>query len=933
MNPGSGIGADPTNALKQVTLQLRWHHQFQFAGYYAAIAKGYYQEAGLEVTLQEGGPGKNTVEEVLNGSAQFGVTNSEILLHRLMGKPLVVLAAIFQHSPLVMVARLDKDISGPHDLVGKRVVLSRGSRDLELHATLHGEGIRLEDLEIVSESASPDDYFDKQIDAISAYITNQPYYLEEAYIPFSIIRPASYGIDFYGDCLFANEETISKNPELVKAFISASLKGWSYAMKNPDEIIRLILDQYETSKTRAHLRYEYEAMQKLIMPELIQLGHMNPGRWLHIAEIFKQYGMVESEINLDGFVYSPENKPLFSLKFVYGLLISTIFISAVAVSLLIFNNRLKREIVERKQVENALKASETQSAQYSKQLEQVSIATATLLTSRSDEDVFGEISEFVTNHLDYNRLVISVFQDKSPSRVIIGSSGVSEEILRKLTNIELSPSSFLSVFERAEPVGKLSYYVPHNLKCIPEIDESLEGSGPEPEGEDGWHPADYIIVKIINNAGEFIGFMSADESTTGKKPTIESVRPLEIFANMIAQVYLIKKEQEERAELTSKLQQAQKMETIGQLAARVSHDLNNILSGIVTLPDMVLMEMEAGSPHYNYLSLIQKSGKRAAAIVEDMLSLSRRGVTVSKVINIREIVDDYLKSPEYMKLLERHPSIAVHNSSSEGLAMIKGSPVHLTKVIMNLVQNSAEAMPDGGTITITTQNKYLHPAKEEEEEKREGAFVSLIIEDNGMGIAQEDISHIFEPFYTTKSMGHSGTGLGMTVVWGTIQDHQGYIDIDSAPNKGTRFEIFLPVTKEQNLEEEEESSFESLQGNGEAILVVDDVSEQRHIVKGILKKLNYNPASVTSGEEAIEYIRRQPVDVVILDVIMEPGIDGLEALLRIKQIKPEQKAIFASGYSDQSVIDKAFEEGLSSFIQKPYSLVALGQAIQNALKS
>lgn len=267
-----------SHQVQTIVLQLRWFHQFQFAGYYAAIEKGYYRDAGLKVVVKEGGPEKDPITAVSRATAQYGVTNSEILLHYLQGKPLVVLAAIFQHSPLVIVTRRTSGITSAQALVGKRVRMTRGSRDVELHAMLQAEGIGLDQVLVIDGPVDRDDYFDDTIDALSAYVTNEPYYWQQQHIAFNTIRPAAYGIDFYGDCLFTSRREVEAHPDRVRAFRAATMKGWRYAMAHPEEMVDLILARYPTSKTRDHLVYEARAMQHLILPRLVEMGHMNPGR-------------------------------------------------------------------------------------------------------------------------------------------------------------------------------------------------------------------------------------------------------------------------------------------------------------------------------------------------------------------------------------------------------------------------------------------------------------------------------------------------------------------------------------------------------------------------------------------------------------------------------------------------------------------------------
>jgi len=218
------------NEGSQVILQLRWLHAFQFAGYYAAEAQGYYRDAGLDVVLAEGRPGQSPVEEVTSGRAQYGVGNSEILLHRLDGDPVVVLAVIFQHSPSVLLVRGDSGIRSPQDLAGRRVMLRQGIDSAELLAMMRDEGVPEERITRMDLSFNLDDLIERRCDAYHAYETDQPYSLKARGVPFNVLRPLAYGIDFYGDSLFTSEQEIAENPLRVKAFREASLRGWEYAM-------------------------------------------------------------------------------------------------------------------------------------------------------------------------------------------------------------------------------------------------------------------------------------------------------------------------------------------------------------------------------------------------------------------------------------------------------------------------------------------------------------------------------------------------------------------------------------------------------------------------------------------------------------------------------------------------------------------------------
>ena len=350
--------------------------------------------------------------------------------------------------------------------------------------------------------------------------------------------------------------------------------------------------------------------------------------------------------------------------------------------------------------------------------------------------------------------------------------------------------------------------------------------------------------------------------------------------------------------LEAQLRQAQKMEAIGTLAGSVAHDLNNILSGLVSYPELLLMDIPEDSPLRKPMLTIQESGQKAAAMVQDLLTLARRGVSASEVVNLNPIVRQYLASLEFEKLLFYHPNVKVESALEPDLHNILASPVHLSKIIMNLVSNAAEAMPDGGAISISTQSRYLDKPINGYETINPGEYVSLTVTDTGTGISPAEINKIFEPFYSKKVMGRSGTGLGMTVVWGAVKDHHGYIDVHSALGRGTTFILYFPVTPQETQESESSLKMQDYKGNGESILVIDDVEEQRKIASKILAKMGYTVKSLASGEEAVHYMKENSADLLVLDMIMDPGIDGLETYKKILKMHPGQKAIIASGYSE-----------------------------------
>ncbi len=389
----------------------------------------------------------------------------------------------------------------------------------------------------------------------------------------------------------------------------------------------------------------------------------------------------------------------------------------------------------------------------------------------------------------------------------------------------------------------------------------------------------------------------------------------------------------DRKNLEARIQRMEKMEALGTLAGGVAHDLNNILSGVVGYPDLILMQLPEDSPLREAILAIQRSGQRAAAAVQDLLTLARRGVVSMETLNLNDVISDYLKTPEQEKVQGFHPGVRLEVDLEEGLLPVKGSRTHLSKTVMNLLSNATEAISDKGTVTLSTRNKYLDRPIKGYDVVKDGDYVVLTVSDSGKGISAEDRRRIFEPFYTKKVMGRSGTGLGLAVVWGTVKDHNGYIDVQSEEGRGTIFALYFPVTREPFTYDQPPPLLKDYMGEGETILVVDDVREQCKLAEDMLSKLNYEVTSVSSGEEAVEYLKTRQVDLLVLDMIMDPGIDGFETYRRILETHPGQKAIIVSGFSETERVRQAQELGAGAYIRKPYVLEKIGLAVRQELHS
>lgn len=352
--PALPLRAQELQPAEKVVLQLKWKHQFQFAGYYAALKKGYYRDAGFVVDIREAQDGLDPVETVLKGEAEYGVGASELALHRVRGRPVVVLAVILQHSPLTLIAR-GGGVKSVHDLDGKRIMLL--PQETELYAYLEREKLPRSRIIEVPHSFSTEDLVRGRVEALSGYSTDEPYVLKQLGVRYSLFSPRSSGIDFYGDTLFTSEAMLKRDPDRVAAFREASLRGWQYAMDHPEEIADLILERYGRRHSREHLLFEAEEMRRLMQPDLISIGHINPGRWRSIAEVYAESGMLPAKYSLDGFIFD-EAAPRDLSRLYRGLaaaLLVTALVTLYAWRQVRFNRRLRAEIVRRREAEEYLR--------------------------------------------------------------------------------------------------------------------------------------------------------------------------------------------------------------------------------------------------------------------------------------------------------------------------------------------------------------------------------------------------------------------------------------------------------------------------------------------------------------------------------------------------------------------------------------------------
>lgn len=396
--------------------------------------------------------------------------------------------------------------------------------------------------------------------------------------------------------------------------------------------------------------------------------------------------------------------------------------------------------------------------------------------------------------------------------------------------------------------------------------------------------------------------------------------------NQMNSIRVLGRDISEQKRLQRALARAQRLETAGRVAGQIAHDFNNLLAPLTAYPAMIREQLSDSNLVSDLLEEMENASKKIAEINQQLLALGRRGHYNMEPLNLNSLIQNILNTqnlPDNIKVITR---------LADNLFFIKGGNAQLSRAFTNIINNAKEAMPQGGTLTIRTENVYLEEPLIGYQTINRGEYVKITIADTGVGIPPENLDKIFDPFFTTKKMDRvRGSGLGLAVVHGIVEDHNGYIIVSSKVNKGSKFELFFPVTREK-MEIDIPQDITLMKGSNQKILVVDDDPVQRRVASQILRHLGYQVSTAENGEEAINFIREHPQDLVILDMIMN-GMDGTETYKKILQIYPNQKALILSGYAKSNRVKEAMQLGALAFLSKPITLEMLAKAVHNALNT
>ena len=970
--------ASPVLALERATIQLKWLHHFQFAGYYAALEKGFYRDAGLEVTIREGGPSVEVEREVTAGRSDFGVGTSALLLNRARGDDLVVLAQIFQHSPATFLTLRNSGIRSVAEMAGHRVMYSNQHGDLL--ALLRKNGIGEERIVQVPHQGDPHDLINGKAEVMVAYSFNEPFILEQSGEPYLMFSPMSSGIDFYGDNLFTTRTLANGHPEFVEAFREATLRGWRYALANKGEIADLILSKYSRAKSRDWLMFEANQMETLIQPTLVELGYQNPSRWRQIAATFTGLGMLPPGFDPAGVIYW--GRPAKDYRLAGGVALFCCTIIAVLAWLVAtfrrLNLRLTRAVEELARKENNLRVIFDVSRAGIMMVDgegRITLANARMAemfgctlpdligTSYPDHlhpdqreagearmrlHIEGRIAN-VYNARRYQRTDGKDFWGFVSAGRHEGPDGTLSSLVMLITDITEQKRADLALAESERRYSTLFATMQegcaiHDVVCdgrgIP-VDYRFLDLNPAFERLTGLTRSEVVgkcASEVMPGLQEQWIATYGEVALTGVPAEFEQYSPEQNrhfrtrcyspqksrFVVILEDTTAQKRAEEEHRLIERQLLHTQKLESLGVLAGGIAHDFNNILTAIIGNAELARLRLNQASPALDNLQRIEKAAARAADLSKQMLAYSGKGRFVVEPVDLNRLVTEM----GHMLEVSISKKATLRYNLRADLPSVEADAAQLSQIVMNLVINASEAIGEAsGTIAISTgcltcSEEYLQDAWLTEPIPA-GLYDYLEVADTGCGMERETVARIFDPFYTTK---FTGRGLGMAAVIGIIRGHKGAIKIYSEPGKGSSFKVLLPACGELAAGAGE-APVESWRGSGVALLV-DDEETILSIGAELLRELGFEVVTAVDGLDALEkFAARDDIKVVILDLTM-PRMDGEVCFQRLRQLNPEVAVFLSSGYNEQEVRLKFAGRGLAGFIQKPYNLSALAARLR-----
>lgn len=869
---GQCVAATP--ALESINLQLKWRPQFQFAGYYAAQAKGFFQEEGLAVTLQPGGPDIAPLVEVLSGRAQYAIDAGELVYYRLQGKPVVALASIFQHSPAMLMVQGNTGLRTPHDLAHKRIgILVGGQPIVEVAAMFVNEGVKLDALALHPNAVGMDVLLSGKLDADYGYMTSEPFINQQAGNDVHYIQPINYGVDFYGDTLFTTERQLQEHPEQVAALRRAVIRGWQYALENPDEIISILLDRYP-DLNRAALQFEARHVYELVKPDIVQIGHMNTERWRRMADTFVKLGMVEDTSRMEGFLYDPEQKPDYSkVWWVLGILGGAVLLGFIGSGLVAWSNG-------RLQEKNALLQQAIQVQQRTDHLLRESQRSLQSLIGNLPGMAYrcrhepGWTMEFVSEGCE----TLTGY----PAGMLLGAQGLAFASL-------IHPDDQGKVWQtvdiaaRARQPFQVDYRLRHRLG----------------EWRWVWEQGHCVLWDEAGNPQMLEGLVMDITSQVDTRQKLQQAKDQADAAIRAKSMFL----------------------------ANISHEIRTPLSAVAGLSELLKQAQMEGRQH-EYVEQLYSSSRLLLGIVEDVMDFSciEAGEMVLRpapflLQGILQSVGHIIHEQVEAKCLAFQMEVA------EGIPpVLIGDPLRLSQVLNNLLVNAVK-FTHKGSISLHVSQVASADGK---------VRLQFSVRDTGVGIPASQRDSLFEPFVRIESGSSEpikGAGLGLSISRRLVELMGGSIQVESIPGVGSEFAFCADFAVGPLAGVPSGTAGKLTALAGARILLVDDDLLNRMIGAELLGLLGCSVVMAADAAQVTAALERETFQLVLMDIEM-PGMKGDELTQRLRSNPRWQDLpiIALTAHVGSDIRERCLTSGMNDYLTKPFDIGQLRDTLLRWVK-